>query len=126
MTSKIEAVLAGNWGTGNTVYTGSQRYSLKNLKVGQYKLELNSDKWFIRGYTTQENAGESHNLTITSQLFNEAWKPSTQWYQEYAFAYLNAKQAGRPDIEAHNIARSTADIGRPAAGSEQFKNLFKQ
>ncbi|ANE53257.1 hypothetical protein SY85_01670 [Flavisolibacter tropicus] len=126
LTSRVEAVLAGNWGTGNTVYTGSQRYSLKNLKVGQYKLELNSDKWFIRGYTTQENAGESHNLTITTQLFNEAWKPSAQWYQEYAFAYLNAKQAGRDDLAAHNIARSTADQGRPAAGSQQFKNLFDQ
>jgi outer membrane receptor protein involved in Fe transport len=124
--SNIEAVLAGNWGTGNTVYTGSQRYSLKNLKVGQYKLELNSDKWFIRGYTTQENAGESHNLTITTQLFNEAWKPSAQWYQEYAFAYLNAKQAGRDDLSAHNMARATADNGRPAAGSDQFKNLFDQ
>ena len=126
LTPKIEAILAGNWGTGNTVYTGSQRYSLKNLKVGQYKLELNSDKWFVRGYTTQENAGESHNLTITSQLFNEAWKPSTQWYQEYGFAYLNAKQAGRDDLAAHNIARSVADQGRPAAGSAQFKNLFDQ
>jgi outer membrane receptor protein involved in Fe transport len=126
LTSKIEAVLAGNWGTGNTVYTGSQRYSLKNLKVGQYKLELNSDKWFVRGYTTQENAGESHNLTITSQLFNEAWKPSPQWFQEYAFAYLNAKQAGRPDMEAHNLARKTADIGRPTPGSQQFDNLFDQ
>jgi outer membrane receptor protein involved in Fe transport len=124
ITPKIEAILAGNWGTGNTVYTGSQRYSLKELKIGQYKLELNSQNWFVRGYTTQENAGESHNLTITTQLFNEVWKPSSQWYQEYAFAYLNAKQAGRPDIEAHNIARSIADKGRPAAGSQQFKNIF--
>jgi outer membrane receptor protein involved in Fe transport len=126
LTNKIEAVLAGNWGTGNTVYTGSQRYSLKNLKVGQYKLELNSDKWFVRGYTTQENAGESHNLTITSQLFNEAWKPSAQWYREYAFAYLNAKQSGRPDMEAHNIARSAADVGRPKPGTQEFKTLFDQ
>jgi outer membrane receptor for ferrienterochelin and colicin len=126
ITSGIEAVLAGNWGTGNTVYTGSQRYSLRNLKVGQYKLELNATNWFVRGYTTQENAGESHNLTVTTQLFNEAWKPSSKWYQEYAFAYLNAKQAGRGEQEAHNIARSVADQGRPAAGSEQFKALFDE
>jgi outer membrane receptor protein involved in Fe transport len=124
ITPKIEAILAGNWGTGNTVYTGSQRYSLKDLKIGQYKLELNSQNWFVRGWTTQENAGESHNLTITTQLFNEAWKPSSQWYQEYTFAYLNAKQAGRPDMEAHNLARKTADQGRPAAGSQQFRDIF--
>jgi len=126
ITPGLEAVLAGHWGTGNTVYTGSQRYSLKDLKVGQYKLELNAKNWFLRGYTTQENAGQAHNLTITTQLFNEQWKPSSQWYQEYAFAYLNAKLAGRPDMEAHNIARSTADIGRPAAGSSQFQSIFDQ
>ena len=126
LTPTIEAVLAGNWGTGNTVYTGSQRYSLRNLEVGQYKLELNAKNWFVRGYTTQENAGESHNLTVTTQLFNEAWKPSSAWYQQYAFAYLNARQAGRPDLEAHNIARGVADQGRPAAGSEQFKTLFDE
>jgi outer membrane receptor protein involved in Fe transport len=120
----LEAVVAGYWGTGNTVYTGSQRYSLRNLKVGQYKVELNAKNWFVRGYTTQENAGESHNLTITSQLFNEAWKPSTTWYQQYAFAYLNASQAGRSDQEAHNTARAVADQGRPTAGSPQFRRIF--
>lgn len=120
----VEAILEGFWGTGNTVYTGSDRYSLKNLKVGQYKLELNSKNWFVRGYTTQENAGESHNVTVTTRIFNEAWKPSAKWYQEYAFAYLNAKQAGRPDLEAHNIARDIADVGRPVAGSSEFNRIF--
>ena len=124
LTKDIEAVLAGYWGTGNTVYTGSQRYSLKDLKVGQYKLELNAKNWYVRGYTTQENAGESHNLTITTQFFNEAWKPSSTWYQQYAFTYLNAKQSGRPDLEAHNSARSVADQGRPVAGSPEFNRIF--
>lgn len=126
ITPGIEAILAGHWGTGNTVYTGSDRYSLKDLKVGQYKLELNAKNWFVRGYTTQENAGESHNITATTRLFNEAWKPSATWYQQYAFAYLNAKQAGRPDLEAHNLARSVADVGRPAAGSPQFNQIYDQ
>ncbi|HYO21218.1 MAG TPA: TonB-dependent receptor, partial [Flavisolibacter sp.] len=126
ITPGIEAVLAGHWGTGNTVYTGSDRYSLKDLKVGQYKLELNAKNWFLRGYTTQENAGESHNVTATTRLFNEAWKPSPTWYQQYAFAYLNAKLAGRPELEAHNLARSVADVGRPAAGSAQFREIYDQ
>ncbi|HEX5655383.1 MAG TPA: TonB-dependent receptor [Chitinophagaceae bacterium] len=126
LTNSIEAILAGHIGTGNTVYTGSQRYSLKDLKMAQYKLELRSDKWYIRGYTTQENAGESHNLTITTQLFNEVWKPSSTWYQQYGFAYINAKMAGRPDLEAHNIARATADVGRPEAGTNQFRAIYDQ
>jgi outer membrane receptor protein involved in Fe transport len=120
----VEAILAGHWGTGNSVYTGSQRYSLKDFKIGQYKLEFVGKNWYLRGYTTQENSGESYNLTVGTQLFNEAWKPSTTWYPEYTFAYLNARLAGRPDQEAHNIARGVADLGRPAAGSDKFRSIY--
>ena len=94
--------------------------------MAHHKLELNAKNWFVRGYTTQENAGQAHNLTITTQLFNEQWKPSSTWYQQYAFAYLNAKMAGRPDIESHNIARGVADQGRPVAGSSQFQTIFDE
>lgn len=122
----VEAILAGHWGTGNSVYTGSQRYSLKDFKIGQYKLDLIGKNWYLRGYTTQENSGDSYNLTVGTQLFNESWKPSTTWYPQYSVAYINAKLAGRPDLEAHNIARGVADQGRPKAGSKQFKTLLDQ
>ncbi|MCF3107959.1 TonB-dependent receptor [Niabella sp. CC-SYL272] len=124
ITPRVEAILMGQFGTGNTIYTGSDRYSLKDLKIAQYKFELRSDNWFARAYTTQENAGESHNLTATARQFNELWKPSTQWYQEYGFAYLNAKMAGMGDLDAHNQARAVADAGRPEAGSAEFKRMW--
>jgi hypothetical protein len=124
ITDNLEAILMGYWGTGNTVYTGSDRYSLRDLKMGQYKFELNHKNWFLRAYTTQENSGQSYNTTITSRLFNEGWKNSTQWYTEYGQAYLNAKLNGQTDINAHNLARGVADVGRPVAGSEQFKRIF--
>ncbi|MEO8823740.1 MAG: TonB-dependent receptor [Ginsengibacter sp.] len=117
----------GYWGTGNTVYTGSDRYSLLNLKIGQYKVELVNTHWFLRAYTTQENAGESYNATVTTRLVNEAWKPSggaDGWYAEYAMAYLNEKLAGQTDIAAHQYARGVADEGMPAPGSAGFKKLF--
>ena len=136
--SNTEAVLSGNFGTGNTVYTGSDRYSLKNLKIGQYKIEINNKNWMLRAYTTQENAGESFNATVTTRLTNEAWKPSityaadgvtpnpqpTDWYVQYAQAYVSSKLNGLSDIDAHNAARGVADVGRPAPGSEAFKTLF--
>ncbi len=124
LTNKIEAILAAHVGSGNTVYTGAQRYSLKELRMAQYKLEIKSDNWFLRGYTTQENAGQAHNLTITTQLFNEAWKPSPTWYQQYGFAYVNAKMGGKADIDAHNIARSVADQGRPVARTAPFRTIY--
>ncbi|MDQ2721332.1 MAG: TonB-dependent receptor [Bacteroidota bacterium] len=127
LTSNTSLNAEGYWGTGNTVYTGSDRYSLLNLKIGQYKIELVNPHWFLRGYTTQENAGDSYNATVTTRLVNELWKPSggaTGWYAQYGLAFLNAKLAGQSDIAAHNAARAVADVGRPAPGSDQFKQLF--
>ncbi|MEO6638842.1 MAG: carboxypeptidase-like regulatory domain-containing protein [Ginsengibacter sp.] len=127
LTSKLALNAEGYWGTGNTVYTGSDRYSLLNLKVGQYKVELVHSNWFLRGYTTQENAGESFNSTVTARLFNEAWKPSggtTGWYYQYSLAFLSAKLGGQSDIAAHNAARAIADQGRPVAGSPQFNQIL--
>jgi outer membrane receptor protein involved in Fe transport len=126
LTDKIEAQLLGYWATGNTVYTDDNRYALKGIKLGQYKLELKHKNWFLRTYTTQEDAGEAYSATVATQYFNEAWKPSQQWYPQYIGAFLNAKGQGVPDADAHLIARGYADIGRPAAGSEQFKQIFDQ
>ena len=124
ITNSVEAILSGFWGTGSTVYTGSDRYSLLDLKMGQYKLEFKHKNWNLRAYTTQENAGQSYNTTVTTRLFNEAWKPSSQWYTEYGQAYLGSLLGGMTSINAHNMARSVADAGRPAAGSRQFQRLY--
>jgi outer membrane receptor protein involved in Fe transport len=136
----LEASATAYWGTGNTVYTGSDRYSFKALEVGQYKLEFKHKNWFVRAYTTQENAGEAYNATITTRIFNEQWKPSYNpanaagsWFPQYVQGYLLAKigvagpgPAGNPadDVTAHNVGRGTADVGRPAPGSSQFTTLF--
>lgn len=133
LTNDLEASLQAYWGTGNTVYTGSDRYSLKGLKIGQYKFELKHKNWYVRAYTTQENAGEAYNATITTRIFNEGWKPSATWYQQYVLAYLQAKLGllpgqtpGNPadNLNAHNLARTVADVGRPIAGSSAFTTLF--
>lgn len=126
ITPKIEAILSGYWGTGNTVYTGSERYSLKGLKMGQYKLELLSKNWLLRAYTTQENAGESFNATVTTRLYNEKWKSSPAWYQTYGQTYVAALLSGAVSYNAHAAARAAADQGRPAAGSAQFNKLFDE
>ena len=76
LTDKIEAQLMGYWATGNSVYTDDNRYALKGIKIGQYKLELKHKNWFFRTYTTQEDAGEAYSATVATQYFNEAWKAS--------------------------------------------------
>lgn len=83
LNNNIEIIAAGFFGIGSTVYTGADRYSLNNLKMAQYKLELKHRNWFLRAYTTRENAGASYNATISTRLFNESWKASPVWYQQF-------------------------------------------
>jgi outer membrane receptor protein involved in Fe transport len=133
ITPNIEASLLANWGTGNTVYTGSDRYSLKDLRIGQYRLEVKHNNWLVRAFTTQENAGESYNATIATRLFNEAWGPSATWYQTYQTVFFQSKLGLLPgqtpgsvndDFTSHRLARAAADANRPAPGSATFKTLF--
>jgi outer membrane receptor for ferrienterochelin and colicin len=116
----------GYWATGNSVYTDDNRYALKGIKIGQYKLEVKHKKWFFRTYTTQEDAGEAYSATVATQYLNEAWKRSEQWYPEYVGAYLGALGQGAGPAQAHTIARGYADIGRPEPGSAQFNQIFDQ
>ena len=123
-----EAIFAAYWGTGNTIYTGSDRYSIRALKMGQYKIELNNKKWYLRAYTTQENSGESYNATVTTNITNERIDPSggqTGWYSRYAQAYLGARLNGSTNDAAHTFARSTADVNRPEASSQKWKDTFE-
>lgn len=129
LNSSTEATLAGYWGTGNTIYTGASRYSIKDFKMGQYKIEIVNPNWMLRAFTTQENAGESFNLAATTQNFNELWKPSggsTGWFAQYGQAYLNGRLSGLTESAAHLAARAAADRGRPEIGTAQFNTLYNQ
>jgi len=129
-----EAILAGYWGTGNTTYTGSERYSLENFKMGQYKLELNNKDWTVRAFTTQENSGDSYNTTVATRLFNESWSPSVSygptgspvggWYIDYTNVYTNSRLNGFSEADAHKAARAYADRNRPEYNSAKFRQSY--
>ena len=69
----VEASLLAYWGTGTTVYTGADRYAIRNLKMGQYKLEFKGKNWFLKAYTVQENSGDAYTATTAALFINRAW-----------------------------------------------------
>ncbi|TKC08682.1 TonB-dependent receptor [Pedobacter frigoris] len=129
ITSTVQAIAQLNWGRGTSVYTGSDRYSLRNFSIGQYKLELKGQDFFLRGYTTQERSGDSYISSILGSFINEAYRPSegpatdptSGWFAQYAIAYGDAKSTGASDVAAHTAARSFADRGRFMPGTPQFE-----
>ncbi|HYC40205.1 MAG TPA: TonB-dependent receptor [Chitinophagaceae bacterium] len=117
----------GSWntyfGTGTTVYTGADRYSLRNLKMAQHKLEFNGKNWFALGYTTQENAGESYNATAVGAFLNEAYSPSSVWFPTYIATFSEMRRLGGPvqsDITIHNNVRTVVDANRLVPGTQAF------
>jgi len=120
---KTEASFSAYNGSGNTVYTGSDRYSLHGLNMSQFKFEVKSKNWLVRAYKTIEDAGESYNATITTRLFNEAWKPSGTWFKQYFDAYTALALTNTSVNEAHAQARKIADDGRPT-GNIGTNKLF--
>ena len=122
LSNTVEAIAQANWGSGTSVYTGSDRYSLRNFSIGQYKLELKGQDFMLRGYTTQERSGDSYISSILGVYINEASKSNTSWFPQYVGNYVGARAAGAPDAQAHTLARSAADVGRYQAGSAQFNS----
>ncbi|KQM63887.1 TonB-dependent receptor [Pedobacter sp. Leaf216] len=121
ISNTVQAVAQANWGTGTSVYTGSDRYSLRNFNIGQYKLEVKGEDFFVKAYTTQERSGDSYISSILGSYVNEISKPSTTWFPQYIGNYVGARAAGQNDAAAQAFARSVADQGRFVPGSPQFE-----
>lgn len=132
ITDNLEASWNTYFGTGTTVYTGADRYSLRNLKMAQHKVEFRAKNWFLRGYTTQENAGDSYNATAVGAFLNEAYRPSSQWFPTYIGTFSETRRAmgqglvpTASDITIHNNVRAQADAGRLLPGTPAFDAALK-
>ncbi|MBC7947307.1 MAG: carboxypeptidase-like regulatory domain-containing protein [Chitinophagaceae bacterium] len=127
--NNIEASINSYFGTGTTVYTGADRYSLRNLKIAQHKLEVRGKTWFVRGYTTQENAGESYNATAVGVFINSKWKANSTWFPQYIGTFSEGRrlnQGAASDMTLHAAARAAADQGRLIPGTAAFNAALKE
>ena len=127
---RLEVIWNSKIGTGDTQYLGGQKYSIKNFYLDQHRLEVKGKNFFVRGYTTRENAGDSYNTLFAALNINRAWKSDEDWFRQYAAAYLGAAPASYiaavPTYTAssHAEARKFADTGRFLPGSTEFETAF--
>lgn len=122
----FEVSYVGKAGFGTTIYQGANRYSIKDFFLQQHKLEFKNDNFFVRGYITDEDAGDSYDMRFTAININRAWKPDSQWFGEYAGAFIQGTLGGLNPTQAHSLARQTADTGRLLPGTSEFQNAFNQ
>ncbi|MBZ0244938.1 MAG: TonB-dependent receptor [Cyclobacteriaceae bacterium] len=128
---RVEALYNFRYGGGSSIYQGTEKYILRDFSQQFHKLELKADNWFVRGYMTATDAGDSYNLSALGAFANESIAPTAaQWAPEYANRYVLALQGYIPGVPAgnqsaaHSAARTYADRNRPADGSQAFEDLM--
>lgn len=89
---RIQLDYSFNFSTGSTVYQGDNRYRLHNIRFWQNHLEWKQkDKFFLRMYSTNEDAGDTYDIVTTAFRLNEADKLEEDWYNAYERTWRRSK-----------------------------------
>ena len=116
----LEALAQYNVGFGSTVYTANDRFVLDDFAIQTAKLELRSSSFFLRGYTTQENSGDSYAANTLASLINVRTT-----IPAYVGAFGAARTQGASIEAAHDQARQASDALRAAnLNNGRFQELY--
>jgi iron complex outermembrane receptor protein len=131
ITDKLKATIDYKRAGGTTTYQSTSRYRLKNLYVDQFKAELKSDNWFIRGFRTEDNGADSYDLSFLGARMatldpTKAGLPALPGgagnYTALFFGtYGGALRSGATPVQAYAAASATW----PKEGSPSFNALKK-
>lgn len=117
----FEIILQHKLGFGNTIYQGANRYYLKDFYMNQSKIEIKGKNFFVRGYVTGEDAGNSYDMRFAGWNLNRAAKSDKGWFTDYATAFLQSQiglgyNANQASVFARNFAdNNVTDVpGTPA------------
>ncbi len=143
ITDNVEASYSMNYGYGTSIYSGAQRYSLKDFNIQQHKLQLDGDNFMVRAYGTFEDSGESYIADFVGFAVNDAYLGTEDWYANYGGAFIQGlaqtyavteqsttydpavvqSLLSDPNILAnlHSSARNAVDANRFMPGTQQFE-----
>jgi len=115
-----ELIWANNFSQGSTIFQGSARFRLLDVRYITSRLELRQrDKFFLRAYVTADDVGRTYNPFATAQQLNEASKSNELWASLYTDAWLGnfgqrAVELGYPLLEIINGVPSYDNDARDA------------
>ena len=121
LNDNFELVGQYNIGYGSTVYTANDRFVLDGFSIWTGKLELRNPNFYLRAYTTQEDAGDSYAANTLVSLINQQ-----TYLTPYFSSFAGARTQGLTVEQSHAVARQAADQVQLTSDSDGFKNLAKQ
>jgi hypothetical protein len=130
ITDKIRAIVQGNYGTGNTVYSGDNRLFLSDFQLYQGKAEISSERFRIKGYMTKQETGNSYDGRFLALQLMRTARSDEDWFEVYQTAYEGILISRGITGGSHEVARAAADSNlellnpakaRLEPGTEEFE-----
>ncbi|MDX1943150.1 MAG: TonB-dependent receptor [Saprospiraceae bacterium] len=122
-----ELIVSSSIGGGTTVYQGDNRFSLRDILFYQNRIEFRKEgKFFLRAYSTNENAGNSFDPYFTALLLQEAAKSNELWSQDYSQYWRDninprIQEAGYPQLDFSKFP-PTFDFAGAEAWNVQYRD----
>ena len=86
----VELSAVYRFGFGTAVYQATTRYQIKDFRFNQPTLQLQGKNFFVRAYTSVENAGSSYNMALAGAYVSKAAAPA--YVSAFTTAYFNTIQ----------------------------------
>ena len=99
----IELLYNFRFGGGSSIYQGSAKFVLRDFTQMFHKIEAKGDNFFVRGYVTETDDGDSYNLDALGAFVNESISPTAT---EWAPIYGPELPFGYPGIHSWRTCRS--------------------
>lgn len=136
-TEGSELIIGGRYGYTNTLYTDDSRIRLEDFEIFQGSAEFTSRAFFLRGYHTKQNSGNSYDVVYMANQLQESAKSNEDWFRDYRIAFENGIPIrGIPPndlLAARNFANSgvtllSSSSARPMLepGTEDFQQEFNR
>ncbi|MDN5200005.1 TonB-dependent receptor [Fulvivirgaceae bacterium BMA10] len=128
----VELLYNYRFGGGSSIYQGSAKFVLNDFTQQFHKLEAKGANFFVRGYVTLTDDGDSYNLDAMGAFVNERISPTaTQWVPTYLQTYVLASQGYIPGVPAgnptaaHAAARAQADASRNSMSASEIQQIIE-
>jgi len=126
VTPKLRAVYEYKLAVSNGIFQSTSRFAQRGMTYDLHRLELKTDKWFVRAYTVFDYGGKAYDMNaLASGIMNSRMAAGTQangsafptfaqnyfalWNQAFAAARGNGLNAGAalPNVFAANTNGGT-------------------
>ena len=90
ISNDVELSAIYRFGFGTAVYQATTRYQIKDFRFNQPSIQIKGKNFFVRAYTSIENAGSSYNMALAGSYVSADAAPS--YVNAFTTAYFNTIQ----------------------------------